>query len=366
MKKLSTALLCGIFITSLLGCVVDINQPVSTPVVVETIQPEIISTLNPNSTTVPVTWADLNLSGRLVYSTVSSDGDAFTSKIRMLDLKTGEIKTIFFVTGSAWIYYLSVSPDAQQVLMSYAPTSDSSTGLYILPLDENAAPKLLLAAPTTHDRYTQVEWSADGKFIYFVHYNFQDQPAGQIYPSYEIFRMSYPNGQSVKILEQAVWLRSSSDSSRVVYVSFDPVSGFNQLFVANADGSDPQAIVLDGPLASEILDAPIFSPDGQAILFSAPSPAQAYQLNWLDRLMGVQIVSAHNVPSDWWSVPLVGGTPTRLTHLQAFKLFASLSPDKQHVASLSGDGIFVMDVDGSNLTQLLNDPKVSSTLNWLP
>jgi Tol biopolymer transport system component len=151
-----------------------------------------------------------------------------------------------------------------------------------------------------------------------------------------------------------------------VYVSFDPVSGFNQLFVANADGSDPQAIVLDGSLASEIFDAPMFSPDRQAVLFSAPSPVQAHQLNWLDRLMGVQVASAHNVPSDWWSVSLTGGTPKRLTYLQAFKLFASLSPDKKYIASLSGDGIFVMDVDGSNLTQLLNDPKVSSTLNWLP
>jgi Tol biopolymer transport system component len=365
MKNISTVLFCGILMASLLGCVVDINQPVNMPSNVE-ITPVISRTIDPNITTVPITWADLHLSGRLVYNTASSEGDVFTSKIHMLDLKAGEIKTIFTVTGTAWIYYLTVSPDVQQVIMSYAPTSDSSTGLYILPLDENATPQILLAAPTTHDRYTQVEWSSDGKYIYFVHYNFQDQPANQIYPNYQVFRMAYPNGKPEKILEHAVWLRDSSDSSRIVYVSFDPVSGFNQLFLANADGSDPQAIVINGPLASEILDAPIFSPDGQAILFSAASPAQAYQLNWLDRLMGVQVASAHSVPSDWWSVPLTGGIPTRLTHLQAFKLFASLSPDKQHVASLSGDGIFVMDVDGSNLTQLLNDPKVSSTLNWIP
>jgi len=366
MKKIIIGLFCGVFINSLLGCVVDINQPVSTPLILETMQSETLPTLDPNSTTVPVTWTDLHLSGRLAYSTASNEGDAYTSKIQTLDLQTGEIKTIFSVAGSAWIYYVTVSPDAQQVIMSYAPTSDSSTGLYILPLDENATPNLLLAAPTTHDRYTQVEWSSDGEFIYFVHYNFQDQPAGQIYPSYEIFRMFYPNGQPVKILEHAVWLRSSADSSRIVYVSFDPVSGFNQLFVANADGSNPQVVVLDGPLASEILDAPIFSPDGQAILFSAASPAQARQLNWLERLMGVQIASAHNVPSDWWSVPIAGGVPTRLTYLQTIKLFAGIAPDQKHIASLNADGIFVMDADGSNLTQLLNDPKVSSTLNWLP
>ena len=366
MKKLSTALFCGIFIASLLGCVVDINQPVSTPLVVETVQPEIIPTLNPNSTTVPVTWTDLNLSGRLVYSTVSSEGDTFTSKICALDLTTGEIKTIFTVIGTAWIYYLSAAPDAQQLVMSYTPASGANTELYSLSLDGVTAPQRLIDASTIYNRYIQTEWSPDGRTIYFVYYNPQSQTSDQRFPNYEVFRLSYPGGQPEQILEHAWWLRVSPDSSRIVYVSFDPITGANQLFVANADGSAPQAITLDGPLAAEIIDAPMFSPDGQAILFSAASPIQAYQLNWLERLMGVRIASAHNVPSDWWSVSLTGGTPTRLTNLQTIKLFASIAPDKKHIASLSGNGIFVMDADGSNLTQLLNDPNVSSTLNWLP
>ena len=366
MKKLSTALFCGIFIASLFGCVVDVVQPVSTPLVVGTVQPEIMPTLNPNSTTVPVTWADLNLSGRLVYSTVSSEGDTFTSKICTLDLTTGEIKTIFTVIGTAWIYYLSAAPDAQQVVMSYTPASGANTELYSLSLDGVTAPQRLIDAPTIYNRYIQAEWSPNGSSIYFVYYNPQSQTSDQRFPNYEVFRMTYPNGQPEKILEHAWWLRVSPDSSRIVYVSFDPITGANQLFVANADGGNSQEVVLDGPLASEIIDAPIFSPDGQSILFSAASPVQAHQLNWLERLMGVQIASAHNVPSDWWSVPLTGGTPTRLTYLQTIKLFASVAPDKKHIASLSGNGIFVMDVDGSNLTQLLNDPNVSSTLNWLP
>ena len=115
-----------------------------------------------------------------------------------------------------------------------------------------------------------------------------------------------------------------------------------------------------------IIDAPILSPDGQAVIFSAASPSQTYQPNWLDRLMGVQVVHAHNVPSDWWSVPISGGTSTRLTQLQTIKLFADISPDQKHIVSLSGEGVFVMDADGSNLTQLLFDPGVSGTLSWIP
>jgi hypothetical protein len=61
---------------------VDINQPVSTPPIIETVQSERMPTLDPRSTTVPVTWTDLQLSGRLVYNTATNAGDAFISETR--------------------------------------------------------------------------------------------------------------------------------------------------------------------------------------------------------------------------------------------------------------------------------------------
>jgi len=136
------------------------------------------------------------------------------------------------------------------------------------------------------------------------------------------------------------------------------------LVIANADGSNAQ--VISGASIPDLIDAPIFSPDGQSILFSAPPPPQAYQPNLFDKLVGVQVVKAHNVPSDWWSVPVTGGVPIRLTQIQTINLFASISPDQKYIASLSGEGLFVMDLDGSNLTQLLLDPGVSGTVSWIP
>ncbi|HXQ39245.1 MAG TPA: hypothetical protein VN843_34920, partial [Anaerolineales bacterium] len=151
-----------------------------------------------------------------------------------------------------------------------------------------------------------------------------------------------------------------------VYVSLDPASGLNELYVANADGSNPQKITLTGPSLPGIIDAPIFSPDGTSILFSAPPPLQAYQPNWFEKLMGVQVAKAHSIPSDWWSVPASGGELTRLTQIQTINLFASISPDKKRLASVSGEGLFVMDWDGSNLTQILFNPGVSGTVSWVP
>jgi Tol biopolymer transport system component len=233
-------------------------------------------------------------------------------------------------------------------------------------LDGSAEPQLLFSAPTAADRYTQAEWSPDGTFIYYAHYNQAVLAEAQVFEDYDLWRMNYATGEQEKILEHAFWPRLSPDASKLVYVSLEPESGRNELFMANADGSNPQQVDLSGPHALEIIDAPIFLPDGKLILFSAPEPSQSYQPNFLERWMGVQVVKAHSVPSDWWSVPVTGGAVTRLTNLQTINLFASISPDQQHIASLSGEGIFVMDLDGSNLTQLLSDPRVHGTVSWIP
>ncbi len=235
-----------------------------------------------------------------------------------------------------------------------------------MPLDATVPPQPLFLLPTPDDQYIQAEWSPDGKYIYYVHYNTTEQAPGEIYPTYELLRMAYPDGQAEKVAEKAFWPRLSADSSKLVYVSLDPASGTNELFVANADGSDPQKISLSGPAIPRIIDAPIFSPDGQSILFSAPPPPQAYQPNWLEKLMGIKVARAHSIPSDWWSVPVTGGEVIRLTQIQTINLFASISPDHSGIASVSGEGLFTMDLDGSDLTQLLFTPGVSGTVSWIP
>lgn len=357
------------------ACSVDVSPPaISTPIL--SASPTLPvgagnATASVMTTTVPITWAGLKLEGRLVYTSPPLAGDvSFFISIQSLDLTTGEITPIFTTTGYDWIFYMSVSPDAKQLVMSYMPPtqsgSSSSRALYIMPLDATVPPQPLFLLTTPDDQYIQAEWSPDGKYIYYVHYNTTEQAPGEIYPTYELLRMAYPDGQAEKVAEKAFWPRLSADSSKLVYVSLDPASGTNELFVANADGSDPQKISLSGPAIPRIIDAPIFSPDGQSILFSAPPPPQAYQPNWLEKLMGIKVARAHSIPSDWWSVPVTGGEVIRLTQIQTINLFASISLDHSGIASVSGEGLFTMDLDGSDLTQLLFTPGVSGTVSWIP
>jgi Tol biopolymer transport system component len=325
---------------------------------------------------IPVTWANLNLTGRLVYTSAHQEGNAAYLDIRVLDLATGKIMVIFKAPPAGWIYFSTVSPDGKQLVMAYTlPSGTSGTPhqeLYILPIDGSSPPHLVFIPPTNDDEYVQPDWSPDGKYIYFSHVNYKGAPVqqGAHYPLFEIYRMAYPDGQPEKLVEQAFWPRVSADSSRLAYVSLDPMTGKNKPYLANADGTAVTELVLSGQLVPDIIDAPDFSPDEQSLLFSAPVPAQSYvppSSTWLEKLFGITVASAHTVPSEWWSVPLGGGTATQLTHLQATGLFASVSPDKKHIASYSGNGIFVMNQDGTGLTMLVSDlGGVPGTVSWIP
>ncbi len=377
MKTKLSSTLYLLLLLSMFGCSINLAQPV-TPNPYTEVGPMLVTspagtgntTPSVARTVVPVTWAGLNLTGSLVYASASLT-DVTPISIQTLDLITGEIKTIFTTTKDAWVFYMTISPDGKQLVMSYAPPSSGpevpSRALYTMPLDGSAPPQLLFQPPTSDDHYIQAEWSPDGKYLYYVHYNNKErQQQGDLYPAYELFRMEYPEGQPEQIADKAFWPRISADSSKLVYVSLDPASGTNELFTADADGSNAQKMTLTGSSLSGIIDAPIFSPDGNSILFSAPPPPQAYQPNWLDKLLGVQVVKAHAIPSDWWSVSVTGGEITRLTQIQTINLFASISPDRNRLASVSGEGLFVMDWDGSNLTQILFNPGVSGTVSWVP
>ena len=381
MMEIKRLILALFLLLSASGCSVEISQPhlitpspeneSSFPSVVPTISASSENTTSSNSAKyqIPVKWSNLGLTGRLVYSRMSSNDDIPALSVETLDLTTGEIKKVFTASEDARIYYSAVSPDGKELIISYVLPSDSSPSrnqaLYRLPMDGSTPPQLLVTPPTGSDQYIQVEWSPDGKYIYYVHNNYSTQSAEQIYPNYKIFRKAYPDGQPEQIVEHAFWPRVSPDSSKLVYVSIDPLTGTNELFLANADGTNAQVINTGSTTEPGIRDAPFFTPDGLSIIFSAPSPAQSYLPNWLDRLMGVQIAKAHSLPSDWWIVPITGGEAARLTQIQATNLFARMSPDNKHVVSFSLDGLFVMGLDGSNLTSILPDSG-GSTVDWIP
>ena len=364
MKKL---LAISLLALALSGCSIKIDQPA---------MPTVTASPPPSSqgTQIPITWGDLHLTGKLIYISHEDTADSTFMVIQMFDLETGRISTLFKAPDQAFIYALTLSPDHKQLIMSYAlPSDKDSFGLpvlYAMPLDASQPPKLLFAPPSKDDQYFQPLWvSAGGKdYLYFSHARSKGpSKTGTQNLAIDLDRMALPDGPQEKIAESAFWPAVSADGSRLVYVSINPEDGTNQLISANPDGTDAHKIALTGDWVPHYIDAPAFLPDGKTLLFSAVSVSEKpAALTWLDQLFGVTVASAHNVPSDWWTVPVDGGAVTQLTHLQTTALFASILPD-QHIISYSGYGIFVMNPDGSGLRMLLNDVGgIPSSLNWIP
>ena len=366
-------ILCWLIILMLVisACSIDVSQ-VAVPNHTITAAPE-------NNTTtpalpvsrIPVTWSDLHLSGKLVFMNGGEKVDVFTMTIQSLDLITGEISTIFKAADNAYIYSMAVSPDGKQVIMSYSPPlANGSLGtpmLYLLPIDGTAGPGKLFTPPSAGDEYFQPVWAPDAKTVYFSHIKPGAPPKGQQTQEPEIDRIILPEGTIEKVADSAFWPNISADSTQLVYVSIDPNDGTNRLVLANPDGSDPHTLVMSGKWVPNIIDAPIFLPGNETILFSSLSVTQAYVPSWLDQLLGVTVASAHSVPSDWWTISAAGGVATQLTHIQATSLYASISPDKKYIGSISDFGLFVMNPDGTGTRVLVNSlGGVPSTLNWIP
>ena len=361
-------------VTLLCGCSIDISQTggLASPqqlMTSNTARPPYSSAANlGNSRTaqpksIAVTWGSLHLNGKLVYLAGFTEGVYLLVDVQLLDLSTGEVKTIFQSPVDAWIDAATVSPDGKNLLVSYAPPVGTEFGgrdsLYLLPLDGSSTSLQLLFTPESDkDRYFQSTWSPDGRYIYFTNATYGKTV------DYAVMRMAYPNGKMEKLVDRAYWPAISADGSRLAYVTVDPATGKNRLFAANADGTQAQEI----PFSGSIIDAPLFLQGDQTILFSAPPSEQALDPNWFEKVLGITVASAHAaVPSDWWSVPVTGGAATQITHLRSFALFGSLSPDGQYVASISSDVLFVMRPDGTNLTQLVDSiGGIAGTVNWIP
>ncbi len=319
----------------------------------------------PGGTTIPITWGNLDLNGKLVYTTAVIQNNQLLVNVQVLDLTTGAIKTIFQTPNGAWVDAVTVSPDNTQLILSYtppvgAPFYGGIDTLYIMPLDGSQTPQLLLTPPPTNEGYFEPDWSPDGKYVYFAHFDYSSPT------NYQLMRVAYPNGEAEKVVDKAFWPRISNDGTSLVYTSTE--TGVNTLFVSKADGSGAHQVTLTGTYIPSVIDSPMFLADDGSILFSAPAFGLSFTPSWFDRLFGITEAFADGtIVSDWWSVPLAGGIPKRLTHLQSLGLFARFSPDKKHIASYCADGIFIMNPDGTGVTQVINyTGGQPGTVNWIP
>jgi Tol biopolymer transport system component len=295
--------------------------------------------------------ADYGLTGQLVFLTSSVEGQ----KLVKLDLVSGALATIFAAPNQSWMSDGAVSPDGQQVVVTYAPppTADkgefSPPGLYLMPLAGAAEPTPLLQPHDRNAAYSTPAWSPDGRYLYYSHlvYSADD---GYL-PHYTIERMAYPAGQPEVLVKDGLWPSLSPDGSKLAYLAYNLETQATTLAQADADGAHPVSMLASD--AFPIVDAHFFTPDSQRIIFSAVGEQPASQGSGLRKWLGVDTASAHNLPSDWWRVTVGGGQPERLTQMYRSGLYGAFAPEGSRIAFIDSTGVFVMNPDGSEIVQLL-------------
>lgn len=369
MKKI-LVLMAALLLTA---CSIEISNPTPAratppPVTPASTAYPVPTTPNVSPTPPPLTWARLNLSGHLAFT----QGKLGASK---LDLATGALTSLFVPPANGWLIGAATSPDGQTLAMAYGPPPPEGkvqlgyTDLYLMPADGSAPPTPRLERSQVAESYFSPIWSSDGNYLYFVHFaGLPDTltPPPELPYRYTLERLpdpTSPDTQPEVILENAIWPALSPDGTRLAYVAVDLANYQNELYLANTDGSG--ATLLLPPGAFQAIDSPMFLLDGSAIIFSAVGEGPQPSLAWLDQVLGVQVASAHNVPSDWWRVPMTGGPPERLTRIYDTGLYGDFSPDGRYIAYLSVSGLYLMTPDGKEITSLLNLQGIG-TLEWIP
>jgi len=303
------------------------------------------------------------LSGSLVFLQL----DPGRQNLMRFDLATGEATTLFAVPANGWLSQMDVSPDGSQIVMAYAPppTGDEIqfgySGLYLMLADGETEPRPLIEQTSPEEIYFNPVWASDSRTIYYSHV----VPEGGDSFDYSVTleRLDFVTGEVEVITNDAIWPRVSSDGSQIAYVTSEPETLENELVVADAGGAN--AVHLALPETFTAVDAPLFSPDGEWLYFSAVTEEPVTALSWVDRLLGVQTALAHDVPSDWWRILLTGGTPERLTTLNKIGLYGDFGPNGQAMAFASITGLYTMNPDGTELTELLATT-AADTLSWVP
>ena len=358
---LQGALLLLLVFTS--ACSSAAAAPTPNPAAEPSSIPSLVPSPQGPTPTLPPAWAGQGYTGHLILIASQQTGN----QVVEIDLVSGATKTLFQAPQNSWLVAAAVSPDGQQILLTYAPPpSDGSaqlgySDLYLLPAS-GGEPQPFLTHKDPEEVYFDPAWSPDGKAIYYTHLYRLNTNSKVVAYQNDIERTSLA-GKVEKLIPHALRPVVSPDGTKLSYLNEDPATFGNDLYQANSDGSQLKPILPPG--MEPPIDAHLYSKDGKSLFFSMVNPQTQPARSWFDWVFGVDLASAHSVPSDWYRIPITGGGLVRMTNLNDIGLNAGLSPDGTQIAFIGSSGLYIMNLEGSNLFKLSNQLFVG-TVNWIP
>jgi len=292
-------------------------------------------------------------SGTILFHRVSSDGNMSNLYVIDLDQK----KTWGFSEGifEGIVSDFKISPDGQTILLTLGQGFPISYQVHTCDLQGKNVKKLV----NLEDQTFYPSWSPDGETAYFWNVKFGD------YDHY-ILKAVGKDGLSLRPILDFNQLRpgtvSISSKNKISFVTNQggSVGGNAGIYICNADGSE---LVNTIPLIEEEVNfnSPVFSPDGNKLAYlkvwrswtdGSYQKIEVRALN-MNTMEDGLIVSVPAGGSSEWNFPEIGNLVYLAWSLDGKKLLFNV-PKADFVSYL-----FVVDVDGSNLTQVSKETEVS-------
>ena len=299
------------------------------------------------------------LQGQIVFVEINEKDQIVTE----YDLASRRTRRLFTAPENAWIAQTAVSPKDFQIVMAYAPEPPAGqvqfgyTGLYFL--SEGSEPQEFLPRSMAEEVFYNPVWSPAGDVLYYSHV-IPDAEKSFAFTN-QLERLIIETGGIEHVAMDGIWPSVSPDGTQVVYVTISPYTLANALYIADANGENARLLVAEDRF--QVMDAPMFSPDGRWVYFSA-SEQISVSLTWWENLLGIQVAAAHNIPSDWWRIPVSGGEIERLTNRDEVGLYGDISTDGEAIIFVSTSGLYQMNADGTGLERLLELSAIPS-LSWV-
>lgn len=291
--------------------------------------------------------------------------DGADQHVSTFDVETKLVERLFTADPNGFISHMAISPSESQLLLAYAaPPQEGEiqfgyTSLFLIRLSDPQQLIPLTARTLDGESFLNPVWSPDESIIIYTHVS----PSANNPTQFEIRMesLSLETRETAVVAENAIWPRFSPSGDRLVYVTVDPDSLGNGLWLAAPDGTNALALVT--PDQFTVVDVPMFSPDGAFVYFTASENEQSKR-HWWEILFAVNTAAAHNIPSDWYRIPTQGGEPKRLTTIEEVGIYGAFAPNGESIGFATFNGLYTMRPNGADVTRVLTR-NATSSFAWI-
>ncbi|MBM7842322.1 TolB family protein [Herpetosiphon giganteus] len=180
-------------------------------------------------------------------------------------------------------------------------------------LDAATGKGRLLAYGEFGDALSEPSWAGDDQSLYVTRRRtFLNDKNQFLREEAAIVRYGLGSNQATVIIDGSTTPAVSPDGKQLVYVQPNVDIGFPSLMIAKLDGSNPQPLGQPDPPFKAII-APRWSPDGSMVVVTvnggpgAIGGGEKPELAWWERLLGVEVASAHGEPVSLWQITVSDG-----------------------------------------------------------